>query len=152
MQIRFFCIFGLYLHFYAFLVSFCIICILGFTLPFDKNLALLTSATLYFVKVAVKKKRWTRSLALGNSLRLGQCLVGKRYRAWRRDPTVIANFLWCPWTVRGAFSSFKDLFSSKKNCLTEAHLKDQMLIHWNWDLLLMNAVSGLINHLKCKNL
>ena len=57
MQTRFlFCILGLYLHFYAFRVSFRIICILGFTFPFNQKLASLMLATPNFVNIAVKNK------------------------------------------------------------------------------------------------
>ena len=45
-----------------------------------------------------------RSLVLGNSLRLGQCSAGKMLKA-----NVIANFLWCPWTVEGGLQLLQEL-------------------------------------------
>ena len=86
------------------------ICVLGFTFPFNNNLPSLTGwhwphSTL---STLLSKTRWTRvwkkTLALRKCVSLDQCSVGKRCRVWRRTPMSLPTsvvLLWCPWTVRG---------------------------------------------------
>ncbi len=61
----------------------------------------------------------------------GSVLIWEKVQNLKEDLNVIANFSCAPMMsmdCKRAFSTFKDLLSSKRNCLTEAHLKDQMLI------------------------
>ncbi len=64
----------------------------------------------------------------------GSVLSWEKVQGLKEDPNVIANFSFAPMTsmdCEGAFSTFKDLLSNKRNSLTEAHLNDQMLIQWD---------------------
>ncbi len=66
-------------------------------------------------------------------------------------PNVIVNYSCAPMMSMdceggGAFSTLKDLLSSKRNCLQEAHLNDLVELIL---LLMETAVYGLINHPKC---
>lgn len=56
----------------------------------------------------------------------------------QESPDLIVNFKYAPVTsvdCERVFSSFKDVLSCKRTRLTEQHLKDQMIIQWNKDLL-----------------
>ncbi len=129
------------MHFYAFWVPFCMICILGFTFPFNNNLLSLTLATLNFVNIAVKNKMnkiLKKNPGFEKMCQLGSVLSWEKLQGLKEDPNVLTNFSCAPMMsmdCTGAFSTFNDLLSSKRNCLTEAHLKDQMLIQWNQVLL-----------------
>ncbi len=68
----------------------------------------------------------------------GSVLSWEKVQGLKEDPNVLANFSCAPMMFMdctGAFTTFNDLLSSKRNCLTEVHLKDQMLIQWNQVLL-----------------
>jgi len=55
-----------------------------------------------------------------------------------QDPAVLANFACAPITsvdVERFFSSLKDLLSSKRLSLTETHVRDQMMIQWNRNIV-----------------
>jgi len=50
-----------------------------------------------------------------------------------QDPGIIAKFVCAPVTTvdcKRCFSSFKDLLSSKRLHLTEAHICDHMIVQW----------------------
>lgn len=69
---------------------------------------------------------------------IGSVLNGEKVQGLKEDPYIIASFSCAPMTsvdCERAFSTCKDLLSSKRNCLTEGHLKDQMLIQWNRALI-----------------
>ncbi len=64
----------------------------------------------------------------------GSVLSLKKVQGLEEDSNVISNFGCTPMMsmdFKGTFSTIKNLLSTKKNCLMEAHLKDQMLIQWN---------------------
>ena len=71
--------------------------------------------------------------------KMGAVLSGKTVPdIAREDPNIIASFRCAPMMsvdCERAFSRFKDLLSTKRARLTEGHLKDQMLIQWNRELL-----------------
>ena len=70
-------------------------------------------------------------MALRKCVGLDQCSVEKKVQGLKEDSNVIANFSCAPMIsmdCEGAFSTFKNLLSTKRNCFMEAHLKDQMLI------------------------
>lgn len=55
-----------------------------------------------------------------------------------KDPAIITNFSCAPITsvdCERCFSSLKDLLSNKRLRLTENHVKDQMMLQWNKELL-----------------
>ena len=88
-----------------------------------------------------KQDEWDlgRTLASRKCASLGQCsLLSWEKLQSLKDANVIDNISCGNMTsmdCERAFSTFKDLLSSKRNCLMEAHLKDQMLIQWNQVLL-----------------
>ena len=92
-----------YLHFNAFWASFCMMCILDPYLHFNVHFRLyLTIFNEHLYVIA--------------------------------DPDIIISFSCAPMTsvdFERAFSTFDDLLTSKKNHLTERHLKDQMFIQGN---------------------
>lgn len=54
------------------------------------------------------------------------------------DPALLANFASAPITsvdLERFFSSIKDLLSYKRLRLTEEHVKDQMMVQWNKDVI-----------------
>lgn len=54
------------------------------------------------------------------------------------DPAVLSNFSCAPITsvdVERCFSSLKDLLSFKRLRLTESHVRDQIMLQWNKDVL-----------------
>lgn len=66
-------------------------------------------------------------------------LQGKGMAGLKEEPDVIASFTCAPTTsvdCERVFSLFKDLLSNKRMRLTEEHLRDQMIIQWNQELLL----------------
>ncbi len=144
MQIRFFLHFGLFLSFlcmYVCCIPFFMICILGFTFPFNKILAYLMLATPNFVNIAIKnkiRKILKKNPGFEKIHQFGSVLIWEKVQGLKKDPNVIVNFSCAPimsMDRKGAFSTFKDFLSSNRNCLTEAHLKDQILIQWNQVLL-----------------
>ena len=61
-------------------------------------------------------------------------LTGQEVEGMKEDPNIIAKFscaLMVSVDCERAFSLFKDLFSSKRTSLTEAHLRDHMIVQWN---------------------
>jgi len=65
-------------------------------------------------------------------------LKGEGATGLKEEPDVIANFKCAPTTsvdCERVFSMFKDLLSNKRMRLTEEHLRDQMIIQWNQELL-----------------
>lgn len=63
---------------------------------------------------------------------------GKTVSGLEEDPATISNFKFAPVTsvdCERAFSLFKDLISSKRLRMTEEHLRDQMMIQWNRELM-----------------
>lgn len=72
-----------------------------------------------------QKMRNIANLLIGNGS--GSDLEGE-------NPVNMANFANAPLTsvdCERAFSKFKDLLSSKRQCFTEEHLKHQMILQWN---------------------
>lgn len=70
--------------------------------------------------------------------KFGAVLSGENVEGLSEDPGTIFNFRCAPMTsvdCERAFSRFKDIFLSKRRCLTEGHLKDLMLIQWNSEML-----------------
>lgn len=70
--------------------------------------------------------------------KFAQILSGENLVGITEDPKTISNFRCAPVTsvdCERAFSRFKDIFSIKRRCLTEEHLKDLMLIQWNNEML-----------------
>ena len=73
-----------------------------------------------------------RTVTLRKMCQFGSDL--NKMQGLKEDSNVISNFGCAPMMsidCKGTFSTFKNLLSTKKNCLMEAHLKEQMLIQWN---------------------
>ncbi len=114
-------------------------------------------ATSNFVNTAVKNnmnKILNKNHGFEKMCQFGSVLSWKKVQGLKEDSNAIANFSCAMMSMdfKGAFSTCKNLLSTKRNCFMEAHLKDQMLIQWNQVFFYMKtAVSGLQNHLKCRN-
>ena len=75
------------------------ICILGFTFPFNNNLPSLTLATLNFVNIAVKNKMnkiLKKNPGFEKMCQLGSVLSWKNVQGVKEDPNVLANFSCAP--------------------------------------------------------
>ena len=68
----------------------------------------------------------------------GMILSGEKVEGVTESPGVIANFKNAPLVsvdCEMSFSKFNDLLSNKRMKFTEEHLRDQMIIQWNSELV-----------------
>ena len=68
----------------------------------------------------------------------GMILTGEKVEGVTESPGVIANFKNAPLVsvdCERSFSKFNDLLSNKRMKFTEEHLRDQMIIQWNSELV-----------------
>ncbi len=84
---------------------------------------------------------------------IGAVLSGESVQDIQEDPNVLVSFRCTPMMYvdcERAFNVFKDILGSKRNKLTEEHLKDQMLLQWNSALLQSDCCTQL--KLTCKQI